>query len=109
MPHAGSSIVAIVMRSKSGQCWEPEKETYSKSRTSGGSGITRLEHPPLNRPLDRNLRPNAKAFACAAIAAFGFAAGTLNAREVSKQPGLREILVALAAGCNVSARVSLPL
>lgn len=34
MPHAGSSIVAIVMRSKSGQRWEPEKETYSKSRTS---------------------------------------------------------------------------
>ena len=56
-----------------------------------------------------NLRPNAKAFACAAIAAFGFAAGTLNAREVSKQPGLREILAALAAGRNVSARNSLPL
>ena len=109
MPHAGSSIVAIVMRSKSGQCWEPEKETYSKSRTSGGSGIARLEHPLLNRQLRRNLRPNAKAFACAAIAAFGFAAGTLNAREVSKQPGLREILVDLAAGRNVSARISLPL
>ncbi len=46
MPHAGCSIVAIVMRSKSGQCWEPEKETYSKSRTSGDSGITRPEHPP---------------------------------------------------------------
>jgi len=57
----------------------------------------------------RNLRPRAMALACAAIAAFGFAAGTLNAREVSKQPGLREILVALAAGRNVSARVSLPL
>ena len=109
MPHANCSVVAIVMDSKSGQCWEPEKETYSKSRTSGGSGITRLEHPPLNRQLRRNLRANAKAFACAAIAAFGFAAGTLNAREVSKQPGLREILVALAAGRNVSARVSLPL
>ena len=68
MPHAGSSIVAIVMRSKSGQCSEPEKETYSKSRTSGGSGITRLEHPHLNRPLRRNLRRNAMAFACAAIA-----------------------------------------
>jgi hypothetical protein len=36
-------------------------------------------------------------------------AGTLNAREVSKQPGLREILADLAAGRNVSARVSLPL
>jgi hypothetical protein len=52
---------------------------------------------------------DAKTFACAAIAAFGFAAGTPNAREVSKQPGLREILAALAAGRNVSARVSLPL
>ena len=60
MPHAGCSIVAIVMRSKSGQCWEPEKETYSKSRTSGGSGITCLEHPPLNRPLGRKLRPTPK-------------------------------------------------
>jgi hypothetical protein len=109
MPHAAWSIVAMVMRSKSGQCWDPEKETYSKSRTSGGSEMTRLEHPPLNRPLRRKLRPNAKAFACAAIAVFGFAAGTPNAREVSKQPGLREILAALAAGRNVSARVSLPL
>jgi hypothetical protein len=63
----------------------------------------------LNRPLRRNLGPNAKAFACAAIEAFGFAAGTLNAREVSKQPRLREILVSLAAGRNVSARVSSPL
>jgi hypothetical protein len=36
-------------------------------------------------------------------------AGTLNAREVSKQPGLREILADLAADRNVSARVSLPL
>jgi hypothetical protein len=85
------------------------KVTYSKSRTSGGSEMTRLEHPPLNWPLRRNLRPNAKTFACAAIAAFGFAAGTANAREVSKQPGLREILAALATGGNVSARVSLPL
>ena len=109
MPHAGSSIVAIVIRSKSGQCWDPEKETYSKSRTSGGSGITRLEHPPLNRPLRRKLSPDAKAFACAAVAAFGFASGTLKPREVSKQPGLREILVDLAAGRNVSARISLPL
>ena len=71
--------------------------------------MTRLEHPPLNRPLYRKPRPNAKTFASAAIAAFGFAAGTPNAREVSKQPGLREILAALAAGRNVSARVSLPL
>jgi hypothetical protein len=63
----------------------------------------------LNRPLRRNLRPNAQAFACEAIAAFGFAGGTLNAREVSKQPGLREILVDLAADRNVSARTSLPL
>ena len=54
-----------------------------------------------------NLRPSVMALACAAIAAFGFAAGTLNAREVSNQSGLREILADLAAGRNVSARVSL--
>ncbi len=47
--------------------------------------------------------------ACAAIAAFGFTAGTLKAQEVSNQPGLREILADLAAGRNVSGRVSLPL
>ena len=57
----------------------------------------------------RNLRPSAMALACAAIAAFGFSAGTLKAREVSNQSGLREILADLAAGRNVSARVSLPL
>src|SRR5260370_12162559 len=57
----------------------------------------------------RNLRPSAMALACAAIASFGFTAGTLKAREVSHQPGLREILTNLAAGRNVSARVSLPL
>ena len=57
----------------------------------------------------RNLRPSAMALACAAIASFGFTAGTLKAREVSNQPGLREILTDLAAGRNVSARVSLPL
>jgi Na+/H+-dicarboxylate symporter len=44
-----------------------------------------------------------------AIAAFGFTAGTLKAQEVSNQPGLRDILTDLAAGRNVSARVSLPL
>jgi hypothetical protein len=53
--------------------------------------------------------PRAMGLACAAIAAFGFAAGTPNAREVSKQPGSREILLDLAAGRNVSARISLPL
>jgi hypothetical protein len=41
---------------------------------------------------------------CAAIAAFGFTAGTLKAREVSDQSGLRDILADLAAGRNVSAR-----
>jgi hypothetical protein len=35
------------------------QETYSKSRTSGRSGITRLEHPPLNRLLCHDLRPDA--------------------------------------------------
>ena len=45
MPHVRCSIVAVVMRSKSGQCWDPEKETYSKSRTSGGTGMTGLELP----------------------------------------------------------------
>ena len=54
-------------------------------------------------------RPRAMGLACAAIAAFGFTAGTLKAQEVSKQPGLREILADLAARRNVSARVSLPL
>ena len=57
----------------------------------------------------RNLRPSAMVFVCAAIALFGFTSGTLKAREVSDQPGLREILADLAAGRNVSARVSLPL
>jgi hypothetical protein len=54
-----------------------------------------------------NLRPSVIALACAAIAAFGFTTGTLKAQEVSKQPGLPEILADLAAGRNVSARVSL--
>jgi hypothetical protein len=56
-----------------------------------------------------DLRPSVMALACAAIAAFGFTAGTLKAREISNQPGLRDILADLAAGRNVSARVSLPL
>jgi hypothetical protein len=49
------------------------------------------------------------AFARAVIAAFGFASGTLNARKVSKQPEMREILVDLAGGRNASARISPPL
>ena len=50
MSHAGCSIVAIVMRSKSGQCWEPEKETYSESGTSAGSEMTSLKDPsPIGR------------------------------------------------------------
>ena len=57
---------------------------------------------------DRNLRARATVFACAAIASFGFVSGTLKAREVSDQAGLREILADLASGRNVSARVSLP-
>jgi hypothetical protein len=57
----------------------------------------------------RDLRPRAMGLACAAIAAFGFTAGTLKAQEVSNQPGLRDVLADLAAGRNVSARVSLPL
>src|SRR5271169_591639 len=47
--------------------------------------------------------------ACAAIAAFGFTAGTLKAQEVSNQPGSRKVLADLASGRNVSARVRLPL
>ena len=57
----------------------------------------------------RDLGARAAVFACAAIASFGFASETLKGREVSDQSGLREILAALAAGRNVSARVSLPL
>src|SRR5260370_35256872 len=38
----------------------------------------------------------------------GFAPGTQKAQEVPDQSGLREILAALAAGRNVSARVGLP-
>ncbi len=38
MPHAGCSIVDLVIGSKSGRCGEPEKEICSKSRTSSGSG-----------------------------------------------------------------------
>ena len=57
----------------------------------------------------RDVRPSVMARVCAAIAAFGFTAGTLKAREVSDQSGLRDILADLAAGRNVSARVSLPL
>ena len=56
-----------------------------------------------------NLRPSVMALACAAIASFGFSAGTLKAREVSNQSGLRDILADLAAGRNVSALVNLPL
>jgi hypothetical protein len=37
----------------------------------------------------------------------GLASGTLEARDVSDQPGLRDILADFAAGRNVSARVSL--
>ena len=57
----------------------------------------------------RNLRPGAILLVRAASASFGFTAGTLKASEVSNQSGLREILADLAAGRNVSARVSLPL
>ena len=57
----------------------------------------------------RNLRPGAILLVCAASASFGFSVGTLKAREVSNQPGLRYTLADLAAGRNVSARVSLPL
>ena len=57
----------------------------------------------------RNLRPSAILLVCAAIASFGFTAGTLKASEVANQSGLRDILADLAAGRNVSARVSLPL
>jgi hypothetical protein len=57
----------------------------------------------------RDLRARARVFACVAIASFGFVSGTLKAREVSDQAGLREILADLASGRNVSARVSLPL
>jgi hypothetical protein len=39
----------------------------------------------------------------------GSASGTLGAQEGSDQSGLREILVDLAAGRNVSARISPPL
>jgi hypothetical protein len=58
---------------------------------------------------DRSLRPRATVFACTAIASFGFMSGTLEARDVSDQSGLREVLADLASGRNVSARVSLPL
>ena len=57
----------------------------------------------------RNLGPRATVFVWAAVASFGLASGTLKAREVSDQPGLREILADLASGRNVSARVSPPL
>jgi len=40
---------------------------------------------------------------------FGFASGTLKPREVSKQPGSQKILADLAAGRDVSSRVTLPL
>src|SRR5271154_6945972 len=53
-----------------------------------------------------NLRPSAMALACAAIASFGFSAGTLKAREVSNQPGLREILADLAAGRNAAQQIA---
>jgi hypothetical protein len=48
-------------------------------------------------------------FPRAAIASFGLMSGTLKARDISDQSGLREILADLASGRNVSARVSLPL
>ena len=38
-----------------------------------------------------------------------FASGTLEARDVSDQPGLRKVLADLASGRNVLARVNLPL
>ena len=38
----------------------------------------------------RNLRPGAILLVCAASASFGFTAGTLKAKEVSNQPGLRD-------------------
>jgi hypothetical protein len=39
---------------------------------------------------------------------FGVVSETLKGREVLNQSGLREILIALAAGRNVSARISPP-
>ena len=39
----------------------------------------------------------------------GLASGTLEARDVSDQPGLRKVLADLASSRNVAARVSLPL
>jgi hypothetical protein len=58
---------------------------------------------------DRSLGSRATVFACAAIASFGLVSGTLKARDVSDQSGLREIFADLASGRDVSARVSLPL
>jgi hypothetical protein len=49
-------IAAIAMRSKSGRCWDPGKETCSTSGTSGGSGIkTRAQRRPI-QPLGRYRR-----------------------------------------------------
>ncbi len=45
MPHAGCSIVAIVMRSKSGQCWDPEGNVL-KEPGIRQIWMTRQEHPP---------------------------------------------------------------
>jgi hypothetical protein len=55
------------------------------------------------------LRPRTTVLAYAAFATFGLASGTLEARDVSDQPGLQKILAGLASGRNVSARVELPL
>ena len=104
MPHAGCSIVAIVIGSKSGQCWEPKKETYSKSRTSGESGMTGLEQPPRIGYSAVTFAPTHSFCVCDHRTA-----GTVKAQEVSKQPGLRKIPVDLAAGRNVAARIGLPL
>ena len=53
LPRASLSIVAIAMRSKSDQCWDPWKETCSTSGTSGGSWIkTRAQRRPI-QPLGR--------------------------------------------------------
>jgi hypothetical protein len=68
-----------------------------------------FRHRVAKMVADHKLHPRATVFACAAIATFGFASGTLEARDVSDQPGLRKTLADLASGRNVSARVSLPL
>jgi hypothetical protein len=57
---------------------------------------------------DRSLGSRATVFACAAIASFGLMSGTLKARDVSDQSGLREILADLASGRNVSGASACP-